>query len=203
MQMRHKPGRHSVLCYLSDDDGVSWTPSNVIDLGGNGHHDGVTEGTIVELADGQLLQYMRTNWGRLWRAISIDQGRTWHPYGPTGIPASSAPALLRRLASGRIMLLWNRPYPEGTSDYPLQGGDGIWSATPASNYRAELSLSFSEDEAVTWTPPVVIARNETQARRPEVCYPYAFEPYPGTLWITAHRGNLRMSVREEDLACRG
>lgn len=198
MKMRHNPGRHTVLCYFSDDDGMTWKPSNVMDLGGNGHHDGVTEGTIVELKDGRLLQYMRTNWGHLWRAISADGGETWHPYGPTEIPASSTPALLRRLASGRILLLWNRPYPEGHETYPSQGGDGIWSATPASNFRAELSISFSEDECTTWTPSTVIARSEDQKRRPEVCYPYAFEAEPGTLWITAHRWDLKMSLREED-----
>jgi hypothetical protein len=78
------------------------------------------------------------------------------------------------------------------------GGDGTWSATPASNFRAELSMSFSEDECATWTPSTVIARSEDEERRAEVCYPYAFEPEPGTLWITAHRWGLRMSLREED-----
>jgi len=198
MQMRHNPGRHTVLCYCSDDDGASWRASNIMDLGGNGHHDGVTEGSIVELRDGSILQYVRSNWGYLWRALSTDKGETWHPYGPTGIPASSTPPLLKRLSSGRIMLLWNRPSPEGEEAYPLQGGDGIWSATPASNFRAELSLSFSEDECETWSPPVVIARSDDQTRRPEVCYPYAFEAEPGTLWITAHRWGLRMCLQEAD-----
>ena len=105
----------------------------------------MTEGTIVQLADGRLLQYVRTNWGQLWRALSTDGGRHWHPYGPSGIPASSTPALLKRLLSGRIVLLWNRPFPEGQDRGPLRGGDGIWSATPASNFRQELSMSFSED----------------------------------------------------------
>jgi sialidase-1 len=196
MKMRHNPGRHTVLCYFSDDDGVTWQPSNVMDLGGNGHHGGITEGTIVELSDGRLLQYVRTNWGQLWRASSEDKGQTWHPYGPAGIPASSTPALLKRLASGRIMLLWNRPCPEGAHTYPLHGGDGIFSATPVSNFRAELSVSFSNDECATWTPPQVIAQSQDQTRSPEVCYPYAFEPEPGTLWITAHRWDLRMSLRE-------
>ena len=200
MKMLHNPGRHSVMCYCSDDEGITWRPSNVMDLGGNGHHGGVTEGTILELADGRLLQYMRTNWGELWRATSEDGGLRWHPYGPSGIPASSAPPLLKRLASGRVALLWNRPVPEGEDTYPLSGGDGIWSATPVSNFRQELSLSFSEDECGSWSAPVVIAWAESndQGRSPEVSYPYAFESEPGTLWITAHRWDLRMSLREDD-----
>lgn len=194
MRMRHNPGRHTVLTYRSEDDGTSWEASNVIDLGGNGHHDGATEGTLVELKDGRLLQYMRTNWGQFWRAISADGGHSWHPYGPCGIEASSAPGMLKRLASGRIVLLWNRPHPEGENDYPLRGGDGIWSATPASNFREELSISFSENECESWSPPVVVARNPGS----ECSYPYVFEPRPGVLWITAHRWGLKLSLHEED-----
>ena len=194
MKMRHDPGRHTVLTYGSGDDGATWEASNVMDLGGNGHHDGVTEGALVELNDGRLLQYLRTNWGQFWRALSEDGGRHWHPYGPSGIDASSAPGILRRLASGRIVLLWNRTCAEGEDHYSPQGGDGVWSATPASNFREELSISFSEDECETWSAPVVIARHP----RSEVSYPQVFEPTPGVLWVTAHRWKLRMRLREED-----
>jgi sialidase-1 len=196
MQMRHNPGRHTCLTYGSEDDGKTWQPSNVIDLGGNGHHDGVTEGTIVELKDGTLLQYLRTNWGEFWRALSKDQGRTWHPYGPSGVSASSAPGMLERLQSGRIVLVWNRPWPEGEASYPLRGGDGIWSATPASNFREELSISFSEDECETWSPPVVIARNPGG----EVSYPRVFEASPGVLWVTTHRWALRIRLQEGEFS---
>jgi len=196
MKMRHDPGRHTVLTYCSEDDGATWRASNVTDLGGNGHHDGATEGTLVELRDGRLLQYARTNWGQFWRLESSDGGRNWHPYGPSGVEASSAPGILKRLASGRIVLLWNRPRPESESSYPLRGGDGIWSATPASNFREELSISFSEDECGSWSPPVVVARNPGG----EASYPYVFEPEPGLLWVTAHRWGLRLRLREEDFA---
>lgn len=194
MKMLHDPGRHSVMTYVSDEDGKTWQEGDLLDLGGNGHHDGLTEGTVVELEDGRLLQYIRTNWGEFWRAESTDGGRRWHPYGPTGVAASSAPAMLTRLESGRIMLLWNRPFPEGEDTHPLRGGDGIWSATPTSNHREELSISFSKDQCATWSPPVVVARNPGS----EVSYPLAFEPEPGRLWITAWRWDLAVEVREED-----
>ena len=194
MRWRHNPGRHTVLTYRSEDDGISWEAGNIIDLGGNGNHDGVTEATIVQLKDGSLLQYIRTNWGQFWRALSTDDGRSWHPYGPSGIEASSAPGMIKRLVSGRIVLLWNRPYPEGEVDYPLRGGDGVWSATPASNFREELSISFSEDECETWSAPIVVARQAGS----ECSYPYAFEPKPGVIWITAHRWNVKLRIAEED-----
>jgi hypothetical protein len=104
--------------------------------------------------------------------------------------------MLFRLASGRIGLLWNRPHPQGDPSYDkLRGGDGVWSAVPASNYREELSISFSEDECLTWSNPVAIARGEK-----EISYPFAFEVKPGVLWITAHRWNFRVALREKDFA---
>lgn len=211
MMMLHNPGRHSVLTYMSEDDGKTWHRSNIIDMGGAGTHGGVTETTIEELSDGRLLGLMRTNWMQLWRIESWDQGKTWHPMGPSGIPASSSHARLLRLASGRLLLVWNRPYPEGETSYRLVGGDNIWSAVPVSNYRSQLSIAFSEDDGKTWSKPVVIAKTEDQGFRrasaggvskympqKEVAYPFAFEFKPGVVWVTTGRGPLRAKFEEAD-----
>lgn len=118
MKLRHNPGRHSVITYASDDEGQSWRASNIIDLGGAGDHDGTIEATIIELKDGRILMLMRTSWMRFWRAESVDGGLTWHPLGPSDVPASSSPGMLHRLDSGRIALVWNRPFPEGKESFP-------------------------------------------------------------------------------------
>ena len=49
MMMRHNPGHHTVVTYTSKTNGFNWIRSNVIDLGGVGHHSGVTEATIEQL----------------------------------------------------------------------------------------------------------------------------------------------------------
>ena len=193
MKMLSNPGRHAVLTYASADDGETWEASNLIDLGGNGHHGGVTESAVVELKDRRILQYLRTNWGHFWRVESQDGGRSWHPYGPSPVAASSAPCALKRLASGRIAIAWNRPGPRDGSRVSLRGGDGILSATPVSNFRRELSLAFSEDDGASWSDPIVVASSES-----EVSYPQIFEAHPGELWLTAHRWNFRAAVRESD-----
>lgn len=195
MKMLHGPGRHAVLTYSSDDEGKSWRASNLLDLGGIGHHDGVTEATLLELPDGRLLKYMRTGWGQFWRAFSHDGGLSWHAWGPAGIDASSAPGALLRLSDGRVALAWNRFRPEGGKTVEPRGGDCAWSATPGSNFRRELSVSFSADECESWTPPVVVARSSER----EVSYPYLFEPEPGILWVTACRWGLALEVRAADL----
>jgi hypothetical protein len=92
------------------------------------------------------------------------------------------------------MLLWNRPLPEGKNSWPLSGGDGLWSETPVSNHREELSLAFSSDEGKTWTKPIVIARQKGTW----LAYPYAFEYQPGEIWLTTMQGGVRVKFREKD-----
>jgi sialidase-1 len=201
MKMQHAPGRHAVLTYSSTDDGKTWKASNLIDAGGAGHHGGVTEPTLTELPDGRVWMLIRTNWGEFWSAYSSDGGRFWRVIQPSGIPASSAPGLLKRLSSGRLLLVWNRPFPDGKTEWPLSGGDNRWSGTPVSNHREELSVAFSDDDGKTWTAAAVIAhRHDTPARDSArwVAYPYVFEISPGKLWITTMQGGLRVQIRESD-----
>jgi hypothetical protein len=198
MKMLHDPGRHSVLTYSSTDDGKTWRASNLIDLGGAGHHGGVTEPTVTELHDGRLWMLIRTNWGEFWSGYSYDDGRFWRVLQPSGIAASSAPGLLKRLESGRLMLVWNRPLPEGKQTWPKRGGDRLWSETPVSNHREELSLAFSEDDGKRWTTPVVIAREKGVS----LAYPYVFEYRPGQLWLTTMQGGVRVELAEGDFVAK-
>lgn len=187
------PSRHGSCTYVSADEGKSWRRSNIIDLGGHGHHDGAMEPTLEELEDGRLWMLIRTNWDRFWEAYSEDGGLSWRTIKPTNIDASSAPGYLLRLRSGRLVLVWNRLYPDGRSDYSRIGGDCNLTELPVSWHREELSIAFSDDDGRTWTEPVVIARDpETK-----LSYPYTFERRPGELWVTTRfQGNLRIKLNE-------
>ncbi|MCA9051044.1 MAG: exo-alpha-sialidase [Planctomycetaceae bacterium] len=195
MKMLHDPGRHAVLTYCSEDDGITWRPSNLIDLGGRGHHGGVTEPTLTELRDGRVWMLIRTNRMQFWSGYSDNGGRHWQILQPSGIPASSAPGMLTRLHSGRLMLLWNRPFPEGQSSWPLSGGDGLWSETAVSNFREELSVAFSDNDGGTWTKPLVIAAHAGKW----ISYPYVFEVAPGRIWLTTMQGDVRAEFRETEV----
>jgi sialidase-1 len=202
MMMRHNPGHHTVVTYTSKTNGLNWVRSNVIDLGGVGHHSGVTEATIEQLRDGRLWMLMRTNWGVFWEAYSDNEGLTWKNFKPTNIDASSAPGLLSRLKSGRLFLVWNRVYPEGKNEYPLSGGDGISSEVRHSNHRGELSVMFSDDDGKTWSTPVVIARIMEDSKQRNLAYPRVFEARPGEIWITTtyapFAGYLSIKLYEKD-----
>ena len=193
MRLLNNPGRHSVLTYSSMDQGASWKASNVIDLGGNGHHGGATEATVVALKDQRLWKLIRTNLGVFWQAWS-DDGVYWRELAPSTIPASSAPGQLLRLASGRMVLFWNKPYPEGANSYPLSGGDMQWSETAVSNHREELSMAFSEDDGATWSEGTVIARQKSTW----LAYPYLFERVAGEIWLTTMQGDVRIAIHEAD-----
>ena len=198
MQLWNNPGRHVMLTYSSNDNGATWTRSNFIDLGGNGHHDGAVEGTIVELKDGRIWMLIRTNWDVFWEAFSLDQGKSWRTIRPSKIEASSSPGLVKRLQSGRLVLFWNRLMPTGWKSYPRMGGVNSnnspqWSFVPASASREELSMAFSDNDGQSWSKPVVVA-----ARNDQVSYPVVFEINAGVMWVTSGYGNLRAVIRETD-----
>jgi hypothetical protein len=165
--------------FVSSDLGVSWSQSNWIDLGGRGHHDGALEPTVVELRDGRLMMLIRTNLDRFWRAYSSDGGRSWRTIEPTDIDASSAPAWLARLASGRLVLAWNRSDSERKGAWPRNERGASFSAVAASWHREELAVAFSEDDGASWSKPQVVAAEDDGA----LAYPYLFERAPGELWL--------------------
>ena len=171
--------------FVSQDNGKNWRKSNVIDIGGDGHHDGATEPVVVELSDGRLWMVMRTCLDRFWQAFSDDGGLTWPIIMPTEIGASSSPCCIRRLASGRLVMAWNRLYPEGADSYPRSGKDD-YSIVMASWFRKELSIAFSEDDGKSWSDPVVIAKGHSYNH--QTAYPYIYERRPGELWVSVIRG---------------
>ena len=193
-RLLYNPGRHETAAFVSADQGKSWRESNLVDIGGHGNHDGAFEATLTELTDGRLWMLLRTNRDRFWQAFSADGGLTWGSIGPSDIEASSSPGQLKRLADGRLVLVWNRLYPEGKKTVHRVGGK--ISAVPASWQREELSLAFSEDDGRTWTRPVVIARKPGAW----LSYPYVFESRPGELWIYASQAATWMQLKEKDFA---
>ena len=175
--------------YVSDDEGATWKRSNAIDIGkigGYGDHAGTMEGTVVQLADGRLYQLLRTLRGRFYETFSEDEGLTWQEPKPSEILASSSPAMLLRLESGRIVMLWNR-----FRDPEKRIGR-----------RDTLSMAFSDDECKTWSEPVIIASNITPPGEKQQyyrqSYPTVYEYKPGVLWITTMQGNVRLSLKELD-----
>ena len=190
------PCRHGICVYVSTDGGKSWDMSpDIIDIGGHGHHDGATEPAIVQLGDGRLRMLIRTPLDRFWSAFSSDGGRTWPNLRPSEIDASSAPGAMIRLASGRLVLAWNRMCSTQRKSYPRFGGDGQIAQKPFSGHRNELSIAFSEDDGKTWSSPEVIIRKQGYG----ISYPYLFELEPGRIWLsTLYSYRMALTLSERD-----
>ncbi|MBI2434214.1 MAG: exo-alpha-sialidase, partial [Candidatus Hydrogenedentes bacterium] len=200
-ELMYEDGRHALRPRFSVDEGHTWQRSNFLDIGGRGHHDGLIEATLAELRDGRIWMLCRTNLGRFWNAWSDNNGEDFRILEPSDIPATSSPGTFLRLASGRLLLAWNRPVRGDGGEAPenvFQGGDNQWSDVRVNNFRAELSVALSEDDGATWTTPVVVARRADEPRA-SLAYTYLFEVQPGQIWLTTMQGDVRISFHEKDV----
>lgn len=120
---------HSFVFY-SDDGFETWKRStNSMTAPGRGCH----EPTIVELADGRLMCFLRNSNRCIYRSVSQDGGVHWSPPEATELPAPESPALLKRIPStGDLLLLWNNV--ASSSNWP----------------RTPLTAAISRDEGQTW-----------------------------------------------------
>ena len=130
-------------CYLSDDDGRSWRRGRFAEtLDDQGKHVVVQEPGAVELKDGRVLLYARTDRGRQWFPYSSDGGETFAKgeagslYGPLG------PATIKRLKGGDLLAVWN---DHEFAPELAKAGPG-W----AHGLRTPLTMAVSKDEGRTW-----------------------------------------------------
>ncbi|MFN0171383.1 MAG: sialidase family protein [Bryobacteraceae bacterium] len=127
--------RHSLTQVLySDDHGKTWSGSQLVDIRTN--PDGADEPGVVELKDGRVLMYFRTDLGRIYQAFSSDQGVTWTTPEPMTLAAPVSPAIIKRIPStGDLLIVWNHTLPH------RRGGH---------TDRFPLSAAVSRDEGRTW-----------------------------------------------------
>ena len=90
---------------ISKDRGASWSFHGAVDTPA-----WALENMIVERQDGRLWMLIRTGSGVLWQSFSEDGGRTWSEGTPTTIVNPGVRFFIRRLASGRLLLI-NTPDP--------------------------------------------------------------------------------------------
>lgn len=116
-------------CLISPDGGKTWKKGGDM-YGGNTR--GAQEPAIVELTDRRLYALIRTNEGVQYESYSSDEGTTWTKPAPSRFHSPDASAIIRRLASGRIILLW----------------DNV--ATKDDMPRSPLDIASSLDNGKTW-----------------------------------------------------
>ena len=140
--------------FVSTDRGASWTKHGSVKF----PHFSFDEHMIVELKDGRLWMTARTAKG-IYETFSSDRGKTWSKPLPSKIVNTAARHFIRRLASGRILLVKNGPIDKNVGRY-------------------QLMAFLSADEGKTWTGGLQL---ETRKRR--CTYPDGFQATDGRIFI--------------------
>jgi len=108
--------------FYSDDDGRSFyeMPESV-SLNGIRSPVGLQEPGVIELENGVLRAWARTELGSQWDFYSVNGGETWTSPAPTEFTSPVSPLSMKYLPDGRLFAVWNpipnfvtRTYPEGT-----------------------------------------------------------------------------------------
>jgi len=128
--------RALALWYLSDDEGQTWREAN--DWWGlpAPSHSGLQEPGVVELADGTLLSWARTDLGAQWSCLSTNAGQSWTPPSATSLQSPLSPASIKRLpGSADLLAVFN----DHSGAFPFSRGK-----------RTPLVAALSSDGGHTW-----------------------------------------------------
>ena len=92
----------------SDDEGGTWTESSSWWAMPVRSGSGLQEPGVVELADGGIFSWCRTDQGAQYGFFSTDAGRTFSPPMPTEMKSPNGPASIKRLpGSSDLMAIYN------------------------------------------------------------------------------------------------
>lgn len=151
-----------VFCYYSDDSGQSWKPGQWIlpPVDQADRQTGLQEPGVIELPDGSVMCWQRTNYHHQWKCYSTDKGETWSlPEPAYEFPSNLAPLQIKRNPyTGEYTAVWNDTSEER---WHVKPDYSSWSTA-----RSRLVIAFSKD-CRNWE------RHETIEYDPEAgfCYP--------------------------------
>lgn len=158
--------------YASLDQGRSWTLRGSADVPDRAFD----EHMVIQKSDGSLWMLVRTKYG-IGQSFSNDQGSTWTPGEDSGIAGPNTRFFIRRLASGRLLLVNHRHFTN----------------------RSHLTASLSDNDGRDWQHHLLLDE------RPNVSYPDAIESADGVIRVIYDRERngakeiLMARVSEQDI----
>ncbi len=180
----HRRERGSAGMVVSADRGATWLERGACDVPPRVRdHD---EHMIVERRDGSLWMLVRTTYG-IGQSVSSNGGRTWSELLPSRIPHPVTRFFIRRLQSGRLLLVRHDP------------GEGKFADGESNGVRSHLSAFLSQDDGHRWEGGLLLDE------RVSVSYPDGDQAEDGTIYMTydyqrkAAREILMAAFREEDI----
>lgn len=128
----------------SDDGGKTWVYPKDWTQGFNAQGERIVtqEPGVVELKDGRVLLFIRTDAGEQYKSYSSDKGASWSVFEPMGAASPVSPASIERLpGSDLLVMVWN---------------DHTAIPMAERKKRTPLSLAVSRDEGMTWSPSMTL-----------------------------------------------
>lgn len=174
------------VCILySDDDGRTWQEApEVLHPPFAGTQAGLQEPGVIELNNGLLWAYFRTDKMYQYEAFSRDSGLHWtRPQESRFTSPLSPMKICRQEKNGRLYAFWN-PIPNylGKS----QQCEGVWHGG-----RSPLVYAMSDDEGNSWSEYRIIENSPGHG----YCYPAVFFTEDGTMLAAYCAGGV------EDKSC--
>ncbi|MBN1345090.1 MAG: exo-alpha-sialidase [Phycisphaerae bacterium] len=156
----HKPFRDDTAkerfsnLYLTSDQGKTFTFVRGPDVPKRTYD----EHMLVEKKDGSWWVLVRTSYG-IGQSFSKDRGKTWSPGEDSGIKGPSSRFFIRRLKSGKLLLV---------NHYNYTG-------------RSHMTASLSDDDGKTWTHHLLLDE------RKNVSYPDGVQAPDGRVYVIYDR----------------
>lgn len=144
MAKHQEPGQETdwlgeLFCYYSDDNCKTWkrSKSQFKLFDENGKRLTAQEPGVIELNDGRIMMYIRSDAGCQMVCYSSDGGDTWTKPDRSEMSSPLSPASIERIpGTNDLLLVWNNH--DGIPD-DLKGK------------RTPLTVAVSKDEGQTWT----------------------------------------------------
>lgn len=102
--------RSAMAFYFSDDDGASWSKTDDYWLDVPHTSTGLQEPGVIELGDGRLYAWARTDLGTQYYTESSDEGKTWSTPKPSAFSSPPSPLSMKKDDAGNLLAVWN-PVP--------------------------------------------------------------------------------------------
>jgi len=157
--------KRGAFAVKSSDNGETFTMLGAADVPNRSFD----EHMILELRDGRLQMFVRTNYG-IGTSYSYDRGVNWGPASDSGLGGPSSRFFIRRLRSGRVLLINHVNYTG----------------------RNNLTALLSEDDGLSWKYSLLLDS------RSNIAYPDAKEADDGYIYITYDRERGGFKRRLED-----
>ena len=145
-------GRAYFIVYASDDDGATWYKKGETHPAGGFERSrtGLQEPGLLELSDGTLWAWFRTDTGWQYESFSRDGGASWTGPVRSSFTAPPSPLTAERLSDRSILAVWN-PVPITNHRGDRSVRYGFWTGG-----RTPLVAARSFDDGKTFSSPEIL-----------------------------------------------